>query len=298
MPVPQEVPLPRILVPLDESELAESALPWAAELARVLGLSLHLVAVYDYDEEGWRKAGIDTEAGPTAIAATLQAYLEQSVGRPPFSGLEHTSEVRMGDVSDQLTDAALEGDTRFIVLASQGEGGLSRFRRGSVADALVREGTTPVLIVRQGGRAAAFRRVLVTLDGSDVSEVALGPAREIADAAGAEVHLMRVINPVVDSGWTGVGPAPDMGLITEQLTESAIAYLQGRARPIERADVLFGRPLDAILQYAEEHDCDVIVMGSHGRGGIVRLALGSTADAVMRASDRPVLIIPHRAVEE
>jgi len=288
--------LPRILVPLDESDLAESALPWAAELARVLGFSLHLAAVYDYDEEGWRKAGIDTSGGPSTIASALEGYLEKAAARPPFAGIAHTSEVRMGNVAEQLNDLAMQNDTRFIVLASQGEGGLARFRRGSVADALVRDGATPVLIVR-GDRNAAIRRILVTLDGSDISEVALAPAREIADAAGAEVHLMRVINPVVDSGWTGVGPAPDMGLITEQLTESAIAYLQGKARAGERADVLFGRPLDAILQYAEEHDCDIIVMGSHGRGGIIRLALGSTTDAVMRASDRPVLVIPHRAVE-
>lgn len=290
--------MPRILVPLDETELAESALPWAAEVARVLGLSIHLVAVYDYDVEGWRKAGIDPDSGPAGVADTLQSYLEKAISRPPFEAVEHTSEVRLGNVAEQLNDVANEGDTRFIVMASQGEGGLSRFRRGSIADALVRDGSTPVLIVREGERKAALRRILVTLDGSEVSEVALAPARELAAAAGAEVHLMRVINPVVDSGWTGVGPAPDMGMITEQLTESAIAYLNAKALPDEKADVLFGRPLDAILQYAEEHDCDVIVMGSHGRGGIVRLALGSTADAVMRASDRPVLIIPHRAVEE
>ena len=50
-------------------------------------------------------------------------------------------------------------------------------------------------------------------------------------------------------------------------------------------------PLDAILQYAQNAECDVIAMGTHGRGGVMRLALGSTADAVMRAADRPVLLV-------
>lgn len=291
----------RIVVPLDESSLAEHALPWAAELARALQLAVHLVAVYDYDDESWERLGIDTSAGPAGIADALERYLADAAARPPFQGLTYTTEVRLGNAAEQINDAASEGDTRFVVLASKGEGGLKRFSRGSVADALVRHGSTPVLIVRppeSGERTARFARLLVPLDGSEVSEIGLAPAREVAAAAHGEVHLLRIVNPIAETAWVGVGPAPDMGMVTEQLSESARAYLASTAQAGEHTDVLYGRPLDAILEYVQEHDCDVIVMGSHGRGGVVRLALGSTTDAVMRASDRPVLVIPHRAVED
>jgi nucleotide-binding universal stress UspA family protein len=290
--------MPRILVPVDESELAEHALPWAAALARAVHHGLHLVAVYDYDEESWRKAGVDVSGGPARVAESLTAYLQELALRPMFNGLEISTEVRLGNAAEQIGDASLESDTSYIVLASRGEGGLKRFTRGSVGDAVVRHSTIPVLVVREGPGEASFGRLLITLDGSETSEIALAPGRQIAAAAGSQVHLLRVVNPVTETTWTGVGPAPDIGRVTEQISDSALAYLQQHAEAGETVDVLYGRPLDAILQYAREHECDVIVMGSHGRGGIVRLAMGSTADAVMRASDRPVLIVPLEMAED
>ena len=79
---------------------------------------------------------------------------------------------------------------------------------------------------------------------------------------------------------------------------AATAYLEQIAVTGEVYDVLYGRPLDAIISYARDRQCDVIAMGTHGRGGVVRLALGSTTDAVMRAADRPVLIVPNRDKDE
>ncbi|MBI2765697.1 MAG: universal stress protein [Chloroflexi bacterium] len=289
--------MPRVLVPIDETEFAEHALPWAAALARATNETLHLLAVYDYDAESWRKAGVDASGGPAAVGDALTSYLEQVAARPLFHGLQVTAEVRLGNAAEQIGDASLEGDTSYIVIASHGEGGLKRFTRGSVADAVARHSTVPVLIVREGAVEPSFARLLVTLDGSETGESALAPARALAAAAGGEVHLLRVVNPVTEAAWTGVGPAPDIARITQQISDSALAYLQARAMPGEKTDVLYGRPLDAILQYANEHSCDVIVMASHGRGGIVRLAIGSTTDAVMRASDRPVLVFPHQAQE-
>lgn len=284
----------RILIPLDESELAEQALPWAAELARGIGASIHLLAVWTKDEQLWERAGIDPGDSPARIASALDGYLFSVAELPAFEGIEVTYETRMGDVSDQIADVASGGDTRIIALTSHGRGGFKRFVQGSVADELVRTVAIPVLVVRPGLESHQFRRLLVTLDGSETSERALPVAREIANAVGAEVHLLRVVNPVAEVAWTGVGPAPDMGEITRQFSEAAQAYLEQQALPGETFEVLYGRPLDAILEYAREKGCDVIAMGSRGRGGVVRLALGSTTDAVMRAADRPVLVIPDR----
>ena len=122
--------------------------------------------------------------------------------------------------------------------------------------------------------------------------------RAFAAATHAELHLLRVVNPISEVAWTGIGPAPDLARLTDQLTEGARAYLAERAHGDEVTDVVYGRPLDAILTYAEAQACDVIVMGTHGRGGVIRLALGSTTDAVMRGADRPVLVVPARAPGE
>lgn len=284
----------RILIPLDESALAEQAIPWAAALARGIGAGVHLVAVWTKDEQLWERAGIDPGDSPARIVAALDGYLASVAERPELESVEVTFETRMGDVSDQIADVASSGDTQVIAITSHGRGGFKRLVQGSVADELVRTVAIPVLVVRPGLESQQFRRLLVTLDGSETSERALPVARTIANAAGAEVHLLRVVNPVAEVAWAGVGPAPDMGEITRQFSEAAQAYLEQQAVPGEVYEVLYGRPVDAILEYAREKRCDVIAIGSRGRGGVVRLALGSTADAVMRASDRPVLIIPDR----
>lgn len=284
----------RILVPLDESELAEEALPWAAALARATGSGVHLIAVWNLDERVWMRAGVDPVESNARIADALGEYLQRIAGHSALEGLNVTYETRMGNVAEQIALASTEEDTRVITLTSHGRGGFKRWIQGSVADELVRTVNIPVLVVRPGKGPAQFRRMLITLDGSETSERALPVARELANATGAEVHLLRVVNPVAEVAWTGLGPAPDLGEITRQLAEAAQAYLEQVARQGEKWDVMYGRPLDAILQYAEEHQCDVIAMGTHGRGGITRLALGSTADAVMRAADRPVLIVPAR----
>lgn len=285
----------RILVPLDESELAEQALPWAASLARGLGWSVHLLAVWTMDEQIWMRAGIDPGDSPAKISEALSGYLRRIGSESPaLEGLRVTYEVRIGNVPEQIAEASTHEDTRAIALTSHGRGGFKRWIQGSVADEVARSVNIPVLVVRPGDGVPEFRRLLVTVDGSETSERALPVARELANSVGAEVHLLRVVNPVAEMAWTGVGPAPDMGEITRQFTAAATAYLERIAIEGEVYDVLYGRPLDAILNYAQDRNCDVIAMGTHGRGGVIRLALGSTTDAVMRAADRPVLIVPNR----
>jgi nucleotide-binding universal stress UspA family protein len=282
----------RILVPLDESPLAEEALPVAGAIARAFGDTVHLVSVWTHDEQMWERAGVKADDKPQQIAQALDRYLAEAAQQPDFAGVTVTYESTIGDPGDRLREMAGEGETRLVVMTSHGKGGFKRMVQGSVSDELVRTAKVPVLVVRSGAARTGLHRVLVALDGSETGETALPIARELARAAGAEVHLLRVLNPVSEVTWTGVGPAPDLAQVTEQLSASARDYLAGKALEGEHWDVLYGRPLDGILQYVDDHHCDVIVIGSRGRGGFARLALGSTADAVVRSADVPVLVVP------
>ncbi len=287
--------MPRIVVPLDESENAEQALPWAAYLARKLDCSIHLVTVWTHDEEIWLRAGIEPGATLKRIASALDDYLAEARRRPELEGLAVTTEVRIGKVSDHIREVSQVGETRYVVLTSHGRGGIRRFVQGSVADALVRTLEVPVVVVRPGEAAPPIERILLTLDGSETSECGLGPARALAGATGAALHLLRVVNPLAELPYTTMGPAGDIGELSQQLYTAAEEYLAGIAREGETWEVRAGRPLDVITGYARDKSCDVIVMGTHGRGGVLRLALGSTADAVMRAADRLVMLAPERA---
>ena len=148
----------RLVVALDESELAEEGLSWAALLARALHCSLHLTLVYAYDERAWARAGAAEGATPAALASAAAEYLEDVSRREALVGLTVTTEVRAGNVAEQLLLVAAEGDTQMFVVASHGEGGMKRWARGSVADELVRDATIPVLVVRPGLSPTPARR--------------------------------------------------------------------------------------------------------------------------------------------
>ncbi len=287
--------MPRIVVPLDESENAEQALPWAAYIARAVGCSIHLVCVWTHDQEIWLRAGVESGAPLERIAEALDDYLQGVRGRSELAGVVITTEVRIGPVADHIREVCDEGDTRYVVLTSHGAGGLRRFIQGSVADALVRTLRVPLFVVRPGQATPPIERMVVTLDGSETSECALGPARALAAATGAKIHLLRVSNPLAELPYTSLGPAGDLGELSKELFLAAEEYLRLTALVDEVFEVRSGRPLDVIVGYAQEKACDVIAMGTHGRGGVLRLALGSTADAVMRAADRVVLLVPERA---
>lgn len=287
--------MPRIVVPLDKSPLAEDALAWAAYFARSFGDALHLVTVWDRDSALWEEPSTGPDPSSERIAAESDAYLLEVGARDSLSGITVTREVRIGRPAEQIADVASHRETRMAVLTSHGWGGLKRFIQGSVADHLVRTLTIPLCIVRPNAGKPPVERMLVTLDGSETSEKALEPAREVAAATGSELHLLRVANPLAEMPYTALAPAPDLGELSRQVIDAANEYLGMTVREGEHAEVRAGRPLDVIIDYAREKDCGLIAMGTHGRGGVLRLALGSTTDAVIRAADRPVLVIPdHR----
>jgi nucleotide-binding universal stress UspA family protein len=145
-----------------------------------------------------------------------------------------------------------------------------------------------------------FKKILVTLDGSDLSERALQPAISMAQAFGAELILLRVL--ATDPVAVAAGRAPhnyELRILVEQRDRSeAEAYLHGiksqwrNSGLIMHARVCGGAPPEVILSVAEETAVDLIVMSTHGRTGLSRLLYGSVAEAVLRGTTMPVLLVP------
>jgi nucleotide-binding universal stress UspA family protein len=145
-----------------------------------------------------------------------------------------------------------------------------------------------------------FRRILVTVDGSDFSERALQPAFQIAQKFGAEVVLLRVLTQEAVAAAAGNGPQyVEISQLHERHDrEEADNYLRGiKAQwlatgvPIT-AQVVVGAPPEEILHAADIGDADLIVMSTHGRSGLSRFLYGSVAEAVLRGTQLPVLMIP------
>lgn len=145
-----------------------------------------------------------------------------------------------------------------------------------------------------------FRRVLVTVDGSDFSERALQPAFHIAQKFEAEVVLLRVLSQEAVAVAAGNGPQYiEINQLHERHDrEEADNYLRSiKAQwlatgvPISTM-VTSGAPPEQILEAADNCGADLIVMSTHGRSGLSRFLYGSVAEAVLRGTQLPVLMIP------
>jgi nucleotide-binding universal stress UspA family protein len=144
-----------------------------------------------------------------------------------------------------------------------------------------------------------YDRVLLPTDGSDAMVTVVDHAVRLAAHHGATLHALYVANTAslshlpAEAGWENVTEA----LHSEG--ESALAAVESRADdhdvPVE-SETLEGSPAREILEYAEAANCDVVVMGTHGRTGVDRLLLGSVAERVVRSSPVPVVTI--RVTEE
>ena len=139
-----------------------------------------------------------------------------------------------------------------------------------------------------------YERILVPTDGSAGVERAIEQAAELAAVHGAELHSVYVLNTAnfaslpMETSWEGVSDM--LREDGEEALERVRTILEGYEVPV-RTHLIEGSPAREIVDFATEEGCDLIVMGTHGRGGIDRLLLGSVAERVVRGSPIPVLTV-------
>ncbi len=283
-----------ILVPLDESPIAEDSIPWAAAIAKAQGRPVHLVTVRPSADAYWEFADVDPRTSVEAHRQTLNDYLEQMRHSEALNGLTVSAEVLDGPIAPQIRWLADRIRASLVVMTTRGRGGFGRPGVGSVAEKLVRTLRVPVVVVPPDVPYVPVESILVPLDGSGESERALAHARALANDLGAALHLLHVIDP--DTAW-GLSDE-EAGRFLDAMRGRAQNYVEGVALAGEHAAVVEGRVPDAILDYAGDQGCRFITMTTHGRRPEPELELGSTADALVRVIDRPVMLITAPPAEE
>lgn len=146
----------RIVVPLDGTELAEHALPFAEEMSGLNGAPIHLIRVVDPIPGGATLYSAMVDGSAYAIAnqndrEEAEKYLNGIAKDLIERGFHPTLEVRIGSPTDEVVGAA--GPTDLLVLASHGRAGLPRLVLGSVAEDVLRHSPAPVLLVHTGHAA-------------------------------------------------------------------------------------------------------------------------------------------------
>lgn len=154
-------------------------------------------------------------------------------------------------------------------------------------------GTDTVCEPESGRQGRPFSRILVPIDGSAQAERVLPVALLIARAAGANVELVWVRTPRGRRGDDGTMVAAS---VRQSYLETLTEDVGDRLGAPACRTILTGRPADEILRHAREQSADLVVMASRGYGGLWRLGIGSTTDALVRSMPVPMII--QRAPEE
>lgn len=136
-----------------------------------------------------------------------------------------------------------------------------------------------------------YHQILVPTDGSERSDRAVDHAIGLAKAFDADLHTLYVVETdlVADTGLGAVTDALEavgddaVAEVVEEANEAGVTAVTGT--------VSRGTPHRAILDYVDEHDIDLLVMGTHGRTGVSRYLLGSVTEKVVRVADIPVLTV-------
>ena len=318
----------KILVTLDGSTFSEAIVPAAAQLAQATGSEVHLLSVVE--DPGIRRSWVEAiamgEAGtgefmlpPGSMPRYPDARRGASMGTDTLEDALHSarqylaemalrfpagatySAVPGNDPVAAITEYASENSIELIAMSTHGRSGIGRWVYGSNADKLLQFTTIPMLLVRPRGGAPAqdntpIDTLMVPLDGSSLAEEALAYAEGLAEAMSLKLSLIRVVT-TPGIAYPGVEAyIYNPGAFTD-LEKDAVTYLQEKQTHLEAkglevsCTVKAGYAANYIIDLAEDSETNLIVMSTHGRGGVGRWIMGSVADRVLRASYRPILLI-------
>lgn len=268
----------KLIVPLDGSAIAEQVLATARSFARAYDAEIKIVAV-------------DGKDGGEEVQAHLDEYLEMVSSLIYADGLNASCQVRAGNPSEEINKLAEEENADLILMSTRGKFEVGQLISGSTTQKVVENAAVPTLLIRPTeswrSRRSKFKRVLVALDGSEAAEQVLPFIRSFANRFLSKVLLLSV---------------PE-GSESENYRATVEKYLNDIAETLreEGYDIITlvtgSGPARTILDISEEEKVDLIMMASHGRGGIERsdhVAIGSVADRIVQKTPCPIFLVPLR----
>jgi nucleotide-binding universal stress UspA family protein len=293
----------RIMVPLDGSRLAESALAPASHLASVSGAAVTLLHVLEANPP----AAIHGDRH-LATQAEAESYLADVACRafPPAVKVTcHVHAMATDDVVRGLAEHGEELSPDLVVMCTHGRGGIKTLLHGNIAQQLVARGDVPILLVHpEEPHTVAFacRHILAPFDGVAEHGCGVDAAAEVAGFCGAQVHLVFAVPTVetlgaLQSASSRLMPGASQTLL-DIATDGARLCLADCMQRIQArgvsvtAEVRRGRPEDVIVQVAEARQADLIVLATHGKAGSRAFWAESVAQRILHRTNKPLLLVP------
>lgn len=289
-----------VLAVTDLSEASDEALRQASGYARVTDARLSVLHVVP----DWMRANILIPDGnPRETSAEIEmeeralddlaARVRDVTGRPRE---DVEIAVRSGSVDAAVVRYAEENGVDVVVVGATGRTGLSRLLLGSTAERIMRHVHCSVLVARPSPETSI---VLAATDLSAAALPAVERAKEEAAWRGAKLHVLHAMD-FSALGWAAAaGPLGGFGVSIppaqmNEMRRLAEEALHGIAGADAVTHVVEGSPKRSIAMTAESLPASLVVVGTHGRTGLARMALGSVAEAITRVSPCSVLVVRSR----
>jgi nucleotide-binding universal stress UspA family protein len=282
-----------VVVGIDGSSSALEAARWAARVAARRSSPVQLISAF-----GWPKTG---HLGGAGLAGHYRETMLKGTRAEVSAAAEAAAEAAPGiEISELVVDGfpvpqlvAASSRAGLVVLGDRGLGGFTALLVGSVAIGLAARAVCPVVVVR-GERPSDAGPVVIGIDGSEISEAALAFAFEAANT--------RKVPLVAVHAWTdhvlvdaAVGPLLDWDAVEADahrlLAERLAGWIEKYPDVEVRRVVVRDRPAHALIQQATVTAAQLVVVGSHGRGSMAGLVLGSVSHAVLHHSPCPVAVV-------
>lgn len=284
----------RILVPLDGSETAERAVPYAGYLARGLNSEIILFTALERDDRAERP---------------FRAYLNQKVAELGDEWVRASMAIDHDNAAQAILRFADKTEIELIVICTHGSTGPGIWSMGSVAAKLMQQSRAPILLIRSSGPAGeaeaekAFHNILLPLDGSQLAEQVIPHIERLATALNSRVFPIKVVDPLRFPPVPIANYAAGMALkeyerdLAEMMTKEAAQYLEEKESELQgrgvnaSALVLTGRPDETINRYARDNGMGLIALTTHGLTGSHMVPYGSLTSKILETSSSPVFLV-------
>lgn len=297
-------PFQKILVATDFSPHSEAALKQALWVAGQSGAKIVLAHVLPDLRSALLSAASsaqldmllgDGDTLQSEIREDSNGHLKALIARMDAGGLRIRCETLLGDPSVALIHAVQRDQYDLVMVGTRGQSVWEKFFVGSTAKRLIRKCPAPVWTVKAENLSPP-KSVLAATDLSDVSLRAARVGREIARQAGAEFHLLHVIDSkdVPEGVIERLGPG---SLARAEVNKQATQRLAEFVRTLDGDDthinshLSWGIPSQQVGRLADYLKTDLLVLGSVGRSGLKGVVLGNTAERVLDTCNCSVLTV-------
>lgn len=287
-----------IVVAVDGSEASNHAVRWAANAAAKRGTPLRLASSYTMPQFLYAEGMVP----PQELFDEFQQDTSEKIDAARGIALEVAPDLKIGHTIAEGSpiDMLLEmsHDVTTIVMGSRGMGGLTGMVMGSVSASVVSHAACPVVVVREDNpvtEETKYGSVVVGVDGSDVSHKATEAAFAEADARDADLIAVHTwMDMQLQSSLAGLSAAqadwPEVEREQKELLEENLADLVEKYPNVNVKRVITrDRPVRALADAA--NGAQLLVVGSHGRGGFKGMLLGSTSRALLQSSPCPLMVV-------